>query len=132
MVIQRIQSLFLLLAVVCMAVYTFMPFAVKDEVSFTACDALPFLIVSIVTMLMLVINIFLYKDLRKQIRVAAINTVLVIATMATAATCAIVSLQATILYSWLALPVAAIILTMRARRGMIADRNLLSSSDRIR
>ena len=83
-------------------------------------------------MLMLVINIFLYKDLRKQIRVAAINTVLVIATMATAATCAIVSLQATILYSWLALPVAAIILTMRARRAMIADRNLLSSSDRIR
>ena len=81
MVIQRIQSLFLLLAVVCMAVYTFMPFAVKDEVSFTACDALPFLIVSIVTMLMLVINIFLYKDLRKQIRVAAINTVLVIATI---------------------------------------------------
>ncbi|MGN0224381.1 MAG: DUF4293 family protein [Muribaculaceae bacterium] len=132
MVIQRIQSVFLLLAAACIGVYSFMPFAHTDTAQFTACDALPMLIVAILTILMLLINIFLYKDLRKQIRVAAINSILVIATMATAATCAITSLNATLNYAWLALPIAALILTLRARRAMIADRNLLSSADRIR
>ena len=52
--------------------------------------------------------------------------------MATAAICALTSLNATLYYAWLALPVAALILTIRARRAIISDRNLLSSADRIR
>ena len=132
MVIQRIQSVFLLLAAACIGVYSFMPFAHAGETNFTACDALPLLIVSILTIVMLLLNIFMYKDLRKQIRVAAINSILVIATMATAVICALTSLNATLYYAWLALPVAALILTIRARRAIISDRNLLSSSDRIR
>ena len=94
--------------------------------------ALPMLIVSILTIVMLLLNIFMYKDLRKQIRVAAINSILVVATAATAVVCTLTSLNATLDYAWLALPAAALILTIRARRAMIADRNLLSSSDRIR
>lgn len=132
MVIQRIQSVYLLLAAVCIGVYTFMPFAHNAELTFNACDALPVLISSIVTIVMLLLNIFMFKDLRKQIRVAAINTFLLLATTATAIICALTSLDATLDYPWLALPAAAIILNIRARRAMIADRNLLSSSDRIR
>ena len=132
MVIQRIQSIYLLLAAICIGVYSFMPFAHTDTATFTACDALPMLIVSILTIVMLLLNIFIYKDLRKQIRVAAINSILVIATMATAVICALTSLNATLYYAWLALPVAALILTIRARRAIISDRNLLSSADRIR
>ena len=131
MVIQRIQSIYLLLAAICIGVYSFMPFAHTDSASFTACDALPMLIVSILTIVMLLLNIFIYKDLRKQIRVAGINSI-VVATAATAVVCTLTSLNATLDYAWLALPAAALILTIRARRAMIADRNLLSSSDRIR
>lgn len=129
MVIQRIQSIYLLLAAICIGVYSFMPFAHTDTATFTACDALPMLIVSILTIVMLLLNIFIYKDLRKQIRVAGINSILVVAT---AVVCTLTSLNATLDYAWLALPAAALILTIRARRAMIADRNLLSSSDRIR
>ena len=132
MVIQRIQSVYLLLAAICIGVYSFMPFAHTDTATFTASDALPMLIVSILTIVMLLLNIFMYKDLRKQIRVAAINSILVVATAATAVVCTLTSLNATLDYAWLALPAAALILTIRARRAMIADRNLLSSADRIR
>lgn len=132
MVIQRIQSIFLLLAIACIAVYSFMPFAHKGELTFTACDALPFLIVSILTMVMLLINIFLFKNLRSQIRLTVINTLLIVATTVTAAVCAFTSLEASLDYPWLALPLGAIIATMRARAAMIADRNLLASADRIR
>lgn len=132
MVIQRIQSIYLLLAAICIGVYSFMPFAHSAEATFTACDALPMLIVAILAIVMLLLNIFMYKDLRKQIRVAAINSILVVATTATAIICTLTSLNATLDYAWLALPAAALILTLRARRAMIADRNLLSSADRLR
>lgn len=141
MVIQRWQSLLLLIAVVLMCIFCATPYAHIHAVEAAASptpvfvyEAPVFLIINIVIVLLLFIAIFMYKNLRRQMTVTIISMVLI---------CASIVTGAFILYStmpdaelvWaggVVLLIVALICAMAAYRFMRKDRNLLRSYDRLR
>lgn len=138
MVIQRIQTLMLLIAVILMAVFCCTPFATMasepEPTKLFLKDAPVFLILNIVIALLLFINIFMYKNLRMQIRMTVLSLVLICASMATAGFILTVGMPGAtpILLGGVLLPVFALIFGLLALRGMRKDRKLLSSMDRLR
>lgn len=138
MVIQRWQTVFLLLAVVMMAVFCFSPvavFKVGDTVShFHPSDAPVFLVVNILIAALLFIAIFLYKNLRRQMTVTLVSIVLIAVSMVTGGFVlyagqpdAIVEFAGADI-----LLLGAMIMAMFAYRNMRKDHRKLSSYDRIR
>lgn len=140
MVIQRIQSLFLLIAGVLMAVVCFaVPVAHKQIAEGAIAtvhiyDMLPVMITDLLTAVLLLISIFLFKNLKFQIKVTRISIMLIVLS-------AIVEFVA--LYSqvddleivWVGSAImlgCALICALLALRGMISDQKLLSSYDRLR
>lgn len=88
MVIQRLQSLLLLLAVVTMAMFTVSPLATYQSesglmMSVCAKDAPVLLTVSLLVAVLLFISIFMYKNLKRQMTVTLLSIVLIVATMVT-------------------------------------------------
>jgi membrane-associated HD superfamily phosphohydrolase len=136
MVIQRWQSVLLLVAAVLMGINCFIPVSVASEAGAAALCAYDFsmlLIINIVTAVLMLISIFLYKDLRKQLQVTAISAVLAVVTIvATMLTVGNIVSFAAINFVGLLLPVAATVLTVVARRCINRDKKLLSSYDRLR
>jgi len=139
MVIQRWQTVFLFIAAVMMGIFCFSTAAVYHVggavKEFQPSDAPVFFIVNIVITILLVISIFLYHNLSRQMRVTLISIMLMIVSMACGGFiiyggndgCAEVMLTATDLL----LP-CAIVLAVIAYRRMRHDKRLLTSSDRIR
>ncbi len=150
MVIQRIQSVYLLIAVILMGVFAFFPalsFQVGGkEFVYGALEAgkagalhidpLMFTLVVLIAVLAL-IDIFLYKNLQRQMTVCFVDIVISIAMLAA------IGIQAYMLSSkhnavelvwqwWLLLPVLAIIFMIMAHRAMSRDKKLLRDSDRLR
>lgn len=138
MVIQRIQSVFLLLAAVLMALVSFIfpvvyiPSA-EGNIGILPIDNLPLFILQMIIVVLTLIDIFLFKNLPLQMTVSRIAILLTVA-------CALI--QAYIANSqtvyvpnvWgpMIMYVSALILMMLALRGMGADRKLLRSYDRLR
>lgn len=138
MVIQRIQTLMLLIAVVMMAVFCFTPYATLAADSAPTAvyvkDAPVFLILNIVIAVLLFLIIFMYKDLRRQMRMTVLALILICASIVTCGfIMAVVLTDATpVLLGGVSLLVLALLFGLLAYRGMSRDRRLLSSADRLR
>ena len=131
MVIQRWQSVFLLIGAIAMGLFAFLGtvcIGVTDGmVCWHSLDCIPLFILNCATALVAFINIFLFNNLKMQKRVAMI-----------AAFMSVMSLDqiveaGTVAWRWtIGLPVVAVIFFIWANRRMRADERLLKSYDRIR
>jgi len=149
MVIQRIQSVYLLIAVILMAVFAFFP-ALSFElggrefvygaletgkVGATHIDPLMLMLIVLISLLAF-IDIFLYKNLQRQMTVCFVDIILGLSMMVA------IGIQAfvvggregvTLTWQWyLALPVLAIIFLMLAHKAMSSDKKKLRDADRLR
>lgn len=140
MVIQRKQSLFLLIAAILMGIYAFMP-SLWDTNGKTilggyseGVDMVPF-ILSCLTALLSFITIFKFKSLRFQKSLCVVNILLIIAALATVCCIALMQKDGDLLGSityYNILPVLSIIFLLLAHKGISHDQRLLSGSSRIR
>lgn len=149
MVIQRIQSVYLLLAVILMIVFAFFPalsFELADKtVLYGALESgragnmhvNPLLITLIILIsLLAIIDLFLYKNLQRQMTVCFVDIIIGIAMMIA------ICIQAfyvgnregwTVSWQWyLILPILSIIFLMLAHKSMSNDKKKLRDSDRLR
>ena len=150
MVIQRIQSLYLLIAVILMGVFAFFPalsFQIGDqEFAYGVLEAgktgvlqinpLMLTLVALIALLAL-IDIFLYKNLQRQMTVCFVDIIITIAMLVAIGVQAYMVTTkiedvALVWQWWILLPVAAIIFMMLAHRAMAHDKKLLRDSDRLR
>lgn len=137
MVIQRIQTLMLLIAAIMTALFCLLPYGTcagieNPEIFIKDTPAL--LALNIAIAALLVINIFMYKNLRQQMRMLILTLILI---CASAATSLFVLSHAydnaePILLGGVSLLVLALLAGLLAYRGMRHDRNLLRSADRLR
>ena len=149
MVIQRIQSVYLLIAVILMMVFAFFP-ALSFElggrtfvygaletgkVGMIHIDPLMLMLVVLISLLAL-IDIFLYKNLQRQMTVCFVDIIIGLAMLVAIGIQAFVvgSKEAvTVNWQWyLALPVLSIIFLMMAHKSMSNDKKKLRDSDRLR
>ena len=141
MVIQRKQSLFLLLAAILMGLYAFMPLLInaRGEVilggmTFEGIGGVVFILNCLVALLSL-ITIFKFKSLRFQKKLCIINILLIIASIATICTVAFMQEDCDLIGSltyFNVLPVVAIVFLLLAHKGISHDQKLLRGSSRIR
>ncbi|MBQ9217703.1 MAG: DUF4293 domain-containing protein [Muribaculaceae bacterium] len=145
MVLQRWQSVFLFLAAIAMAVFTFMPvmglIADDGNISLSAlgcgengvCSYL-LLTLDCLIVVMLLVTIFKYRDLKLQQRLCKVNILLIVALIMTIAVMWLMQRGQAIavLTPWVALPFVALFFTMWGSGRIKADRKLLSDSERIR
>ncbi|WP_302983142.1 DUF4293 family protein [uncultured Muribaculum sp.] len=131
MVIQRWQSVLLFLAAIFMVLLCVLPLGcVYDNGSpesltcFKATNMLPLMIVGVMSAIMFVIAIFLFKNLNLQKRVTLAACILVVASIAI--------LSITALWIGIIWPILALIAAIWAYMRISADQKLLSSYDRIR
>lgn len=142
MVIQRIQTLFLLLAVGFMAIFCFTPFATlaSDAANPESMspvfvkDAPVFMVLNIVIAVLLFLSIFMFKNLRQQMKVTIASMVLLCASLVSFGLVMYVGMpDAHIIWTGGAvLLVCALICALLAYRGMKKDHKLLTSYDRLR
>lgn len=139
MQIQRIQTLYLLIAAVLTGLFCFFPYAVisvsdTETQKILVTDTPVLFILNCAITVLLVINIFLYKNLKFQIKMCAVDIFLILGSIIT-----------TLLYIYVghadtvpAFDGGAILLalafgfTCGAYRKMKSDLRLLQSADRLR
>lgn len=149
MVIQRIQSVYLLIAVILMAIFAFFPalsFHLADKTVIYGAlecgraghmhvDPLMLVLIILISFLAL-IDIFLYKNLQRQMTVCFVDIIIGIAMLAAIVVQAIVVNNRegwTVSWQWyLLLPVFSIIFLMLAHKAMSNDKKKLRDSDRLR
>lgn len=137
MVIQRIQSLYLLIAAALMIVFTaVIPVGQLDGTPIMAYNLTGLLVVSSLAGILTLIDIFLFKNLKLQIRMCSISMFMVAATEAVIAVCfyAMPEIEYGMpqLIWTVAFPVASFIFLMLARAGMKRDNKILTDYDRFR
>lgn len=132
MVIQRIQSVYLLIAAIAMGVFAFVPIAPgSGSMAAGGQGMLPFLSVTALVALLALVTIFQYKRLRLQRTLCGAGALITVS--AAAAACIVTSAQGLgVNLACYALPVLATVAFLLARRGVIRDQKLLSSYDRLR
>ena len=145
MVIQRIQSVYLLLVAVLMGIFMFFPVIGgnvegKDELvgalmtNGVTTQSWWLLALDALVALLALIAIFKYKDLKGQIRLTGI-LILLILTLLVCVGVMVASLNGACISAvkWpIAFPVVALIFAVLARRGIKHDKKLLTDSERIR
>ncbi|MBR5168999.1 MAG: DUF4293 domain-containing protein [Muribaculaceae bacterium] len=149
MVIQRIQSVYLLIAVILMVVFAFFPaltFHLGDKTVFYGAletgrvgslhvDPLMLTLIILISLLAF-IDIFLFKNLQRQMTVCFIDIIIGLAMLIA------IGIQAyvvsgrngwTVSCQWtLVLPVLSIIFLMLAHKSMSSDKKNLRDADRLR
>ncbi len=149
MVIQRIQTVYLLIAVILMAVFAFFP-ALSFElggrefvygaletgkVGMTHIDPLMLMLIILISLLAL-IDIFLYKNLQRQMTVCFVDIIICLAMLVAIGIQAyVVSGKEGLSLTWqwyLVLPVLSIIFLMLAHKAMSSDKKKLRDADRLR
>ncbi len=149
MVIQRIQSVYLLIAVILMAVFAFFPalsFQLGDKTVLYGAlesgragsmhvDPLMLTLIVLISLLAL-IDIFLYKNLQRQMTVCFVDIIIGIAMLVA------IGIQAftvhgregwSVCWQWyLVLPVLSICFLMLAHKSMSNDKKKLRDADRLR
>ena len=147
MVLQRLQTVYLLIAALLLAVFAFFPaltFAAPEGTFLygalergiapdTRINGILLTLDALIVVLLL-ITIFKYRDLNQQLRLCAVAMGLIVGL---AAVVAIVAYKMSGLYPvtvtfYNLLPAAALVMTWLARRGVAHDKKLLSDSERIR
>ena len=152
--IQRIQSLFLLLALICMSIFYFVPFGsleMQTETGITDVpmglygvdlgeehfSTLPLLILLSVVVLILLLTIFMYRHRILQIRICIFNLIL---TLGCSGLAFFFLYQASEKFAannyhtsvLIVLPIVAAVFIGLAIRGIAKDEALIRSIDRIR
>lgn len=136
MVIQRIQSLYLLIAAVLMGLLCFIVPVVDfgEGVKLYIYEIVPMLTLDALIAILLFVDIFLFQNLKLQMRVARISTVLIVCSAIIEAWMLNANFEDGHAY-WLwsaVILVVSFVLTLLALRGMQRDYRLLRSSDTIR
>lgn len=148
MVIQRIQTLFLIAAAVLVGAFAFLPaltlkslgnmYQIGAIFSGDSTSTSPdFLLLSFTGLIFVlsVISIFKYKNLKQQMQLCAINIALTLALLVSVAALAFAlrTPSVAVEIGWCnALPLVAIVCYVLAYRGIKHDKKLLSDSNRIR
>lgn len=149
MVIQRIQSIYLLIAVILMVVFAFFPalsFELADKtVLYGALESgragsmhiNPLLITLIILISVLAfIDIFLFKNLQRQMTVCFVDIIIGLAMLIAICVQAFVVGNRegwTVAWQWyMLLPVLSIIFLMLAHKAMANDKKKLRDADRLR
>lgn len=148
MVIQRIQTLFLIAAAVLVGAFAFLPaltlqslgnmYQIGAIFSGDSTSTSPdFLLLSLTGLIFVlsVISIFKYKNLKQQMQLCAINIALALALLVSVAALAFAlrTPAVAVEIGWCnALPLVAIVCYVLAYRGIKHDKKLLSDSNRIR
>lgn len=149
MVIQRIQSVYLLIAIILMVVFAFFPalsfelggrefvYGALEAGKVGAVHIDPLMLTLIILIAFLAfVDIFLYKNLQRQMTVCFVDIIIGIAMLiAIGVQAFVVSGKEGVTVTWqyyLALPVLAIIFLMLAHRSMSRDKKTLRDSDRLR
>ena len=83
MVIQRWQSVFLLLSAIMMGFFCYLPLAQQGEMVFRPYDQVVYLTLNVLIVLLSMISIFLFKNLSRQKVVVKVNLLLIIASAIT-------------------------------------------------
>ena len=149
MVIQRIQSVYLLIAVILMAVFAFFP-ALSFElggrnfvygaleagkVGVTHVDPLMLMLIILIVFLAIV-DIFLFKNLQRQMTVCFVDIIIGLSMLVAIAIQAFVIGNrdgVSVTWQWyLILPVLSIIFLMLAHKAMSKDKKMLRDADRLR
>ena len=149
MVIQRIQTVYLLIAVILMAVFAFFPalsFQLGDKTVLYGAletgragslhiDPLLFTL-TLLIMLLAIIAIFQYKNLQRQMTVCFVDIIIALALVAA------ICIQAFVVGNregwtvswqwWVCLPILTIIFLMMAHKAMSRDKKKLLDADRLR
>ena len=142
MVIQRIQSLYLLIAVILMVVFAFFPaltFELADKtVLYGALEtgrAGNLHMIALISFLAIV-DIFLYKNLQRQMTVCFVDIIIGLAMLiAIGVQAFVVGNREGWTVSWqlyVLLPVLSIIFLMMAHKAMSRDKKKLRDADRLR
>ena len=141
MVIQRKQTLFLLISALLMGVFAFVPLLINSNgqvilggMTHEGMGGVVFIINCLVALLSL-IAIFKFKSLRFQKVLCVVNIMLIIASLATICLVAFMQKDCDIVGSltyYNILPVVAIIFLLLAHKGISHDQKLLRGSSRIR
>lgn len=147
MVLQRIQSVYLLIAVILMVVFAFFPaltFQLGDrEFVYGALEAgkvgvthIVMLMLVILISLLAFIDIFLYKNLQRQMTVCFVDIIIGLAMLVAIGIQAyVIGNREGVIVNWqyyLAMPVLAIIFLMLAHHAMSKDKKTLRDADRLR
>lgn len=133
MVIQRIQSLWLLIALGFTALLGFRPIAWVADKAVYLKDAPVLVVIDILVAVLLLISIFTFKNLKLQKKITVLS-VMLLAVMAVAGGFFLYNNAPTAKLEWLGgivLLVLAAIFALLAWRGMNRDQKLLKSSDRL-
>ena len=135
MVIQRWQSVLLLISAIFVALAGILPYAVTAEGADVCAVQTPVLLcVDILLALLLLIDIFLFRNLRYQMKVTrlALGLIVVLGATIAAYTCAALEDAAIAVTGGIVMPVLALVSTYAALRLMRRDYRLLRSADRLR
>ena len=145
MQIQRIQSVYLFLAAIVMAVFTFLPViglttakGVETLGALEVCGIttpmLLLLCLDVLIVVLLFITLFKFRNLSFQMILCKVNILLIVSLLLSLAITAFMDReQAEVSICWtIALPFVAMALVMLAHKGISHDKKLLSSSDRLR
>ncbi len=118
MVIQRIQTLWLIVAIALMVAF-----------AIAGINMLASLIINVLIIVLLAASIFMFSNLHRQMLVTRVNMLL---TVAAVATYAVLQFKTNACYLNCILPALALVFEYLALRGMRKDHKLLSNTDRIR
>lgn len=135
MVIQRWQSVLLLISAIFVALAGILPYAVTaNGVDVCAVQTPVLLCVDILVALLLLIDIFLYRNLRYQMKVTrlALGLIVVLEAAIAAYTCAGLEGATISIIGGIVMPVLALISSFVALRLMHRDYRLLRSANRLR
>ncbi|MDE6301949.1 MAG: DUF4293 domain-containing protein [Muribaculaceae bacterium] len=142
MQIQRIQTLFLLIAAILTAIFCFVPYAIYtpaelDPDSMTSAmvkDTPALMVLNLVLVALLFFTIFAFRNLKQQMRLTILAIVLICVSMVTTGFIIYGSLPnaVPVLLGGVSLLVIALVFALLAYRGMSRDRKLLASLDRLR
>lgn len=135
MVIQRWQSVLLLISAIFVALAGILPYAVTaNGVDVCAVQTPVLLCVDILVALLLLIDIFLYRNLRYQMKVTrlALGLIVVLEAAIAAYTCAGFEGATISIIGGIVMPMLALISSFVALRLMHHDYRLLRSADRLR
>jgi|Cm1ome_3_1110798.scaffolds.fasta_scaffold00078_87 uncharacterized membrane protein len=135
MVIQRWQSVLLLISAIFVALAGILPYAVTaNGVDVCAVQTPVLLCVDILVALLLLIDIFLYRNLRYQMKVTrlALGLIVVLEAAIAAYTCAGLEGATISIIGGIVMPMLALISSFVALRLMHRDYRLLRSADRLR
>lgn len=145
MVLQRIQTVYLLVAIILMAIFTFFPvFTVTNESGVYTVGALAgsrvnspsvlLLVLDVLITLFALVTMFSFKNLKKQITMAGVLILLVVTLLVSIGVLFVQQKGVGIaVINWpIAFPFVSLVMAMMARGGMKHDKKLLSDSERIR